>query len=133
MTWPDVGGGGDMDKHFSQDDVFQKMCAWDAANFIMGAGTRSGSDTETTDGIVDGHAYTILTCIMNAGGTGFDMVKMRNPWGSQEFECGGWTDGGHNWKKFPEVYEACGRPEARDDGIFWMAKENFFKYFKQVY
>lgn len=109
------------------------MCAWDAANFIMGAGTRSGTDTEKTDGIVDGHAYTILTCIMNAGGSGFDMVKMRNPWGSQEFECGGWTDGGYNWRQYPEVYEACGRPVARDDGVFWMQKEAFFTYFKTVY
>eukprot|EP00928_Gymnodinium_smaydae_P024928 TRINITY_DN20018_c0_g3_i1.p1 TRINITY_DN20018_c0_g3~~TRINITY_DN20018_c0_g3_i1.p1 ORF type:complete len:1129 (-),score=112.23 TRINITY_DN20018_c0_g3_i1:184-3570(-) len=133
MKWPEVGGGGDLDRSFSQDELFAKMCAWNAANFIMGAGSRSGSDTEKTDGIVDGHAYSVLDCIKNAGGAGFDMVRMRNPWGHQEFECGGWTDNGPNWKRYPEVYEACGKPVAKDDGIFWMTKENFFFHFKKIY
>ena len=31
-------------------------CAWDDANFIMAAGTKAGSDTQDTHGIVDGHA-----------------------------------------------------------------------------
>merc|ERR1719201_2088958 len=133
MKWPEVGGGGGMDDSYSQDELFSKMCAWDQANFIMGAGTRSGSDTEMTDGIVDGHAYTVLSCIKNAGGTGIDMVKMRNPWGSQEFEKGGWVDGGPNWKKYPKVFEACGRPVPRDDGVFWIQKETFFHYFPTIY
>ena len=34
------------------------MVLWDQKNYIMGAGTQSGSDQESTDGIVDGHAYT---------------------------------------------------------------------------
>jgi len=133
MKWPDVGGGGDLDYSCSQDELFSKMCAWDAANFIMGAGTKSGSDTEKTDGIVDGHAYTVLACIQNAGGEGFDMVKVRNPWGSQEFDRGGWTDDGLNWSQYPRVFQACGRPAARDDGIFWMEKTDFFQYFFSIY
>jgi hypothetical protein len=47
----------------------------------MGAGTKSGSDTEDTDGIVDGHAYSVITCVNDAAGTEFDLVKMRNPHG----------------------------------------------------
>lgn len=133
MKWPEVGGGGGMDDAFSQDELFSKMCAWDRANFIMGAGTKSGTDTEMTDGIVDGHAYTVLSCIKNAGGSGIDMVKMRNPWGSQEFQKGGWVDGGPNWQKYPKVFQACGRPIPRDDGVFWIQKETFFKYFVTVY
>jgi len=133
MKWPEVGGGGDLDESFNQDELFSKMCAWDRANFIMGAGTCAGSDTEMTDGIVDGHAYSVLSCIKNAGGSGVDMVKMRNPWGSQEFQKGGWVDGGPNWKKYPKVYQACGRPVPRDDGVFWIQKETFFKYFATVY
>ncbi|CAE8583774.1 unnamed protein product, partial [Polarella glacialis] len=133
MKWPDVGGGGGLHLTCNQDEVFGRMCAWDAANFIMGAGTRAGSDTDKSDGIVDGHAYTVLACIGNAGGAGFDMVKMRNPWGKQEFECGGWTDDGPNWQQYPRVFEACGQPVARDDGVFWMQKEQFFEYFTTVY
>lgn len=133
MQWPKVGGGGGLDAAFSEDQVFAKMCDWEGANFIMCAGTREGSDTQTTDGIVDGHAYSILACIQNAGGEGFDMVKMRNPWGNQEFERGGWTDHGPNWSQYPKVFEACGKPAARDDGIFWMEKVDFFKYFTTIY
>lgn len=133
MKWPDVGGGGALNTGISADELFKKMCEWDDANFIMGAGTRSGSDTEQTDGIVDGHAYSILEVIGDAGGEGFDMVKVRNPWGSQEFECGEWKDGGSNWRQYPKVYEACGRPKAKNDGIFWMEKSNFFIYFATIY
>ena len=59
------------------------MCAWDACNFILAAGTKAGSDTETTDGIVDGHAYTVLSCVAGVAGTRFDLVKVRNPWGAK--------------------------------------------------
>ena len=50
-------------------------------NFIIGAGTKSGSDSDKTDGIVDGHAYSILTVVNDAAGTDIDLIKMRNPWG----------------------------------------------------
>eukprot|EP00929_Paragymnodinium_shiwhaense_P038888 TRINITY_DN20488_c0_g1_i1.p1 TRINITY_DN20488_c0_g1~~TRINITY_DN20488_c0_g1_i1.p1 ORF type:complete len:1316 (+),score=273.32 TRINITY_DN20488_c0_g1_i1:27-3950(+) len=133
MQWPELGGGGDIGQTLSGAEVFARMCAWDDANFIMAAGTKDGSDTHTTAGIVDGHAYTIISCIQNAGGSGFDMLKVRNPWGKQEFERGGWTDGGPNWKRYPAVFEACGRPVARDDGIFWLEKKDFFEYFGTVY
>ena len=61
--------------------LFQRMCAWDDNNFIIGAGTKSGSDSDKTDGIVDGHAYSILTVVNDAAGTDIDLIKMRNPWG----------------------------------------------------
>ena len=73
----EVGGGGSADYRCSMDEMFERMCAWDDANYIMGAGTRDGTDTNTTGGIVDGHAYSVLTCIDNAGGSDFDMVKVR--------------------------------------------------------
>eukprot|EP00929_Paragymnodinium_shiwhaense_P012636 TRINITY_DN12004_c0_g1_i1.p1 TRINITY_DN12004_c0_g1~~TRINITY_DN12004_c0_g1_i1.p1 ORF type:complete len:1151 (-),score=313.44 TRINITY_DN12004_c0_g1_i1:75-3527(-) len=133
MKWPEASGGEGMDYSCDEVELFEKMCMWDASNFIMGAGTKSGSDTNKTDGIVDGHAYTIIACISNAGGSGFDMVQVRNPWGSQEFECGGWVEGGPNWRRHPEVFEACGRPEKRNDGIFWMQRESFFTYFQTIY
>ena len=62
-------------------EVFERMCAWDDANFILGAGTKSGSDRNKTDGIVDGHAYSVLTCRDSVAGTEIDLIKVRNPWG----------------------------------------------------
>merc|ERR1719198_1732670 len=133
MEWPEVGGGGKIGTNVSMADLFARMCEWDDNNFIMCAGTRSGSDTEMHKGIVDGHAYSVLSCVDDAGGAGFDMVKVRNPWGSQEFEGGIWRDGGEGWQQYPKVYEACGRPVKKDDGIFWLQKETFFQYFATVY
>lgn len=133
MAWPDVGGGGDMNTRVSSDELFERMCKWDDENYIMGAGTIAGSDHHTSDGIVDGHAYTVMTCIDNAGGTEFDMVLVRNPWGQGEFHAGDWQEGGPNWQKYPQVYEACGRPVEADDGMFWLEKKDFFCHFKTVY
>merc|ERR1719382_682270 len=132
MEWPKVGGGGDMELQLGQEELFRRMCLWEDANFIMCAGSLEGKDTDMTQGIVDGHAYSIIRCIDNAGGTDFDMIKMRNPWGCQEYSAGGWRDGGENWRKYPAVREAC-QPKIADDGIFWMERRDFFKYFRQVF
>eukprot|EP00964_Phaeocystis_antarctica_P107817 scaffold72485_cov58-Phaeocystis_antarctica.AAC.2 len=59
MDWPAVGGGGSGE--LGEEQLFERMCAWDDSNFILGAGTRAGSDREDQDGIVDGHAYSVLS------------------------------------------------------------------------
>uniref|UniRef100_A0A7S3U8F0 Calpain catalytic domain-containing protein n=1 Tax=Strombidinopsis acuminata TaxID=141414 RepID=A0A7S3U8F0_9SPIT len=130
--WPEVGGGGDIGESVDENDMFEKLCAWDDQNYIIACGTKAGSDSQDTDGIVDGHAYTVLTCINNAGGTDFDMIRVRNPWGKGEFKSGLWTDEGEGWTKYPEVREAC-KPVVANDGVFWVEKEEFFKYFKTIY
>ena len=138
MKWPDVGveyGVVDGEKfhNVSADDLFKKIAAWDANNYIIGAGTGgSGDDTRDTDGIVDGHAYTVLRAHEDVAGSGFDMVQVRNPHGHGELENGYWDDDGPGWDEHPGVKKAL-RPVQRDDGIFWMSKEEFFKYFGSIY
>ena len=70
---------------------------------LVQCGTKAGSDTEATDGIIDGHAYTVLTCVKNVAGTNFDLAKVRNPWGQGEFQSGRWDDDGAGWSEYPEV------------------------------
>merc|ERR1719210_1874748 len=132
MKWPEVGGGGELGSQVDANTMFEKLCAWDDANFIMGCGTKAGSDSEDTDGIVDGHAYTILECVNDVAGTEFDMIKVRNPWGSGEFKSGKWDDDGPGWDQYPQVKAAL-NPIAADDGIFWVEKDEFFKYFRTIY
>eukprot|EP00427_Karlodinium_veneficum_P054832 CAMPEP_0169425090 /NCGR_PEP_ID=MMETSP1017-20121227/68381_1 /TAXON_ID=342587 /ORGANISM="Karlodinium micrum, Strain CCMP2283" /LENGTH=577 /DNA_ID=CAMNT_0009534903 /DNA_START=198 /DNA_END=1928 /DNA_ORIENTATION=- len=132
MEWPKVGGGGGMDQKITPTELFERMCKWDDENYLMGCGSKAGSDKQNTDGIVDGHAYTILQCIDNAGGSKFDMIKVRNPWGKGEFSVGKWDDNGPGWKEHPEVKAAC-KPVQADDGIFWMDSDEFFKYFHTIY
>lgn len=133
MKWPEVGGGGDINQEFDQEELFMKMCAWDDTNYVVCAGTKPGSDQVTTSGLADGHCYTVISVLNDAGGTEFDMLQMRNPWGRGEYDAGDWCDGGVNWTKYPEVFKACGCPQDRDDGIFWMEKHDFFKHFVVIY
>ena len=41
--------------------LFERMCAWDDENYILGAGTATGQDTNDHDGIVDGHVFVTLS------------------------------------------------------------------------
>mmetsp|Transcript_89792 Transcript_89792/g.258844 ORF Transcript_89792/g.258844 Transcript_89792/m.258844 type:complete len:481 (+) Transcript_89792:78-1520(+) len=132
MAWPEVGGGGDLDQVLTDDDFFERLAAWEDEDFIMCCGTRPGDDSEDTDGIVDGHAYTILQVELDVAGTGFNMIKVRNPWGSGEFKSGNWDDDGPGWEQFPEVHEAL-QPAHANDGIFWLQQQEFFEYFQRVY
>jgi Calpain family cysteine protease len=54
----------------------------------VGAGTSGTSDKDSTDGLVDNHAYTVIESRNNVCGTGIDLLKVRNPWGSGEIEDG---------------------------------------------
>merc|ERR1712034_103325 len=83
-------------------------------------------------GIVDGHAYTVLACIDNAGDSGLDLVKVRNPWKRGEITSGMWADDGPGWDEHPEVKDFC-QPVKADDGIFWMNRDEFYTYFPTVY
>eukprot|EP00929_Paragymnodinium_shiwhaense_P023254 TRINITY_DN14604_c0_g1_i2.p1 TRINITY_DN14604_c0_g1~~TRINITY_DN14604_c0_g1_i2.p1 ORF type:complete len:595 (-),score=100.23 TRINITY_DN14604_c0_g1_i2:201-1910(-) len=129
MPWPEAGGGGEVDTTLSHDEFFLRMCAFDDNNYLMCAGSGSVSSSA---GIVDGHAYTVLTCVNNAGGTEIDLIKLRNPWGTGEFDEGKWADNGPGWTEHPEVSEAV-HHEVRDDGVFWMEKEEFFHAFPTIY
>ena len=82
---------------------------------------------------MDGHAYTVLSCVKNVAGTDFNLAKVRNPWGQGEFESGQWDDDGPGWSEHPEVKDALKPDLGVDDGIFWVTREEFFQYFKTVY
>ena len=107
------------------------MCAWDDSNFIMAAGTKAGSDSNKTDGLVDGHAYSVIDCINDAAGTDVDLIKMRNPWGLNEIFSGEWDEDGPAWAQYPQV-KALLQPVKADDGIFYVSTEEFFELFPAV-
>jgi hypothetical protein len=132
MDWPDLGGGGigsmgpRGEYGLDHDDLFARMCLWDQQNYIMAvrdplcavgavcaafnfwkfcclqAGTGKGHDRHSTNGIRDGHAYSVLRCVSNVAGSGFDLIQVRNPWGRGEFESGHWNDTGPGWKQVRE-------------------------------
>jgi hypothetical protein len=140
-AWPQVGGGGDMEKELDEEEMFRKLCAWDDVNYIIGAGTTSGtssdknhSNSNNTDdgGMVDDHAYSVIECINNVAGTDIDLIKVRNPWGKGEIEDGLFDDDGPGWDQYPQIKKAL-NPVVADDGIFWVTKQEFFKIYQTIY
>eukprot|EP00928_Gymnodinium_smaydae_P063236 TRINITY_DN4688_c0_g1_i3.p1 TRINITY_DN4688_c0_g1~~TRINITY_DN4688_c0_g1_i3.p1 ORF type:complete len:494 (+),score=115.80 TRINITY_DN4688_c0_g1_i3:141-1622(+) len=120
-VWPD-GTPGNYPK--SSADLFKIMKHWDDNNFIMAVGTNAGSDTQITDqGIVHGHAYTVLGIADNAWGTGARLLQLRNPWGEKEW-TGDWSDQSPLWDQYPEARRIL-NPEASEDGAFWIDMEDF--------
>ena len=138
--WPEVGSHDEgplkrdpIGYEADDDDLFERLCAWDETNYLLACGTKSGWDFNSTDGIVDGHAYTILTCKRGVAGKEIDLVKLRNPWGKGgELSDSDWADNGSGWEDHPEVKEEL-NPEVRNDGIFWVSKAEFFRYFPVIY
>ncbi|EEB99978.1 hypothetical protein MPER_00196, partial [Moniliophthora perniciosa FA553] len=63
-------------------------------------GTRSGDDDIKINGLIGGHAYSVLRAIEHKGKR---FVILRNPWGEGEW-TGPWADGSKEWT--PEWLEA---------------------------
>eukprot|EP00746_Dinoflagellata_sp_MGD_P099460 gnl/MRDRNA2_/MRDRNA2_40449_c0_seq1.p1 gnl/MRDRNA2_/MRDRNA2_40449_c0~~gnl/MRDRNA2_/MRDRNA2_40449_c0_seq1.p1 ORF type:complete len:641 (-),score=117.98 gnl/MRDRNA2_/MRDRNA2_40449_c0_seq1:208-2130(-) len=118
-TWHNYA---DDDKSFKYDipdeEFLQLMADWDNNNYLMGAGTH-------------GHQYSILQVKVNVAGSGFDLIQMRNPWGSGDLHTGenlAWNDKSSLWNDYPEVAEECGF-EAGNDGLFWITFDDYCSYY----
>ena len=74
--------------NFTDDELFNKLHAWDQAGCMMGLCSLSTIDRET--GGVGCHAYTLISAYKIPG---FDpILKIRNPWGMFEFKEGKYSD-----------------------------------------
>jgi hypothetical protein len=95
---------------------------------FVGAGTRNNESEEHMNGIVGGHAYSILHAVeVPAGDEGGELhlVQLRNPWGHGEWK-GPWSDGSREWSRRKDAARAVGdKNKDEDDGSFWMAHEDF--------
>eukprot|EP00961_Rhodomonas_salina_P253757 3429420-Rhodomonas_salina.1 len=120
-------------KTISYDEFMDKLCEYDKNNYVMCAGTNQGSGNHDNNqqGIADSHAYSVIAAKKNVAGK-VDMICFRNPWGKQEFE-GAWHDGGPKFKENPDVLAELGHKEDPTDGLFWMSKEDAFKFFHCFY
>lgn len=80
-----------------------------------GADTSQGG-TPKRQGIIEGHAYSIMRAVEAAGEK---LVLLRNPWGESEW-TGPWSDGSKEWT--PAWMERLDH-KFGDDGVFWMSCE----------
>jgi len=132
VAWPNVGGGGGVNVELDEEELFMRLCAWDDENYIVGASTDCASGKKAHVGLVDNHAYTVLESINDVAGTDVDLIKVRNPWGKGEIEHGLFDDDGPGWDQYPQIKRAL-NPVAADDGIFWVTKQEFFKFFGTIF
>jgi hypothetical protein len=94
---------------------------------LLGAGSLSGSDADKTeDGVVLGHAYSILDVREVEK---HRLLQMRNPWGKGEW-TGRWSDHSAEWT--PRYRKLLGW-EAKDDGKFWISFEDFCANYRTIY
>lgn len=83
----------DIDK-FWEEELLQANkdrlfgCAFDNLD-----STRSGDDGTTVNGLMGGHAYSVLRAVEFEGQR---FVVIRNPWGNSEW-TGPWSDGSKEW------------------------------------
>ena len=70
----------------------------DQRNFTMMAASPAGSDSRQEEGVVQGHAYSLISIhqVTDKQGKEVNLLKLRNPWGSGEWE-GDWSDKSRCW------------------------------------
>jgi hypothetical protein len=125
---------------FSSDAMYEVLIDYIKSGYILAAGT-SGKDNTIEEGrgekggIVPGHAYSILEVYSPKLSTcKIQLVKLRNPWGSFEWQ-GDWSDNSPLWHQHPQVKLEMGLVSGiskADDGIFFMAWDDFLKYFDGI-
>lgn len=123
-----LGGG----RQLRGQQMFDILAQYDSKNYPMCCSSHSGSDSDTNDqGIVQGHAYSLLQVKKNVCGKNFDLLQVRNPWGNSEW-TGDWGDDSALWEENRDVQEACGMIP-QDDGLFWIDWEDFNNNYKKVW
>lgn len=109
---------------YSQDEIWAHLHDADGNDKIIQVNT-NGSNNDYTDwqGLVNGHAYTVLGCVELTSGD--KLVKMRNPWAS-ELYTGAWCDKCSEWNDVTK--DEAGWVDA-DDGMFFMSISAFHTTF----
>jgi hypothetical protein len=120
------------------EQLFQKLrkCALNKCIVACGSlgvdRTRDEGRGSVKGSIVGGHAYSILGVYEPTLTTEkVRLVKLRNPWGSFEWQ-GDWSDSSSHWKTYPGVALEVGKPPVVDDGIFFMAWKDFVQHFDLI-
>lgn len=102
----------------SSDDMFDTLLRYKNRRSVLCA-----SGAERMDGLVSGHAYSILDVVrIRTQSRTLRLVLIRNPWGSGEW-TGDWSDNSSKWAEFPEV-KARLHGDATS-GAFWMDWETY--------
>jgi len=83
------------------------------------------------NGLDPGHAYTLINIYTIETDIGKEkLVKLKNPFGNMEYK-GDWDEDSGKWTD--EILDICGcKNDDSENGIFYMAYEDFCKYFEEI-
>ncbi|XP_070699004.1 calpain-1 catalytic subunit-like [Pempheris klunzingeri] len=115
-------------------DLWELMCRAGRSKSLMSCGTPQGktpANTVLLNGLVEGHAYTVTGVKqLQSQGKLVNLVRLWNPWGKGEWN-GDWSDRSPLWKTVsPQDVDIC--LSVADDGEFWMALEDFCKFYTDL-
>lgn len=116
---------------FKQDQVWGILHKYSKRGALIGCSAAAKKEEKKEDGVVRGHAYTLLAA-KKVGK--YRMMQMRNPWGKFEWK-GDWSDESKMWEQHPNVAQAVGfdrKNDAKNDGVFWMEFQDFLKIYDHI-
>jgi hypothetical protein len=121
--------------------VWTALMEADASNHIMAAwtvkdppggaaGVGASGEQIASDGIVKGHAYSLISAkaVTRDDGVAVKAIQLRNPWGANpaaEYKGGELADNWKDWGKYPKMKAELLQGGDKLDGMFWMTFEDF--------
>jgi calpain-15 len=117
------------DQKLSKDELFRLLEQECARGALISVAAHTSGDK--LQGLVTPHAYTVLDAqragtVMGLGlDKGYEMIKLRNPWGAGGEWKGDWSDGSSKWSEHPTMASWLGH-EDKNDGVFWMSMDDFY-------
>lgn len=113
----------------SRDEMFDTLMRYHSRQSVLCA-----SGAQRMDGLVSGHAYSILRVVRvksqsRTGPVTLRLVQIRNPWGKSEW-TGDWSDNSPLWDQHPDVKAKY--HSAANDGAFWMHWDDYNTYWDRI-
>jgi len=123
-----------------QDELFKDLlkalsrCALVNCSMVVNEG--EGQESKRDNGLIVGHAYTVVKCYelsLGLFGTSgkYKMIKLRNPWGDTEWQ-GTWNDNDPKWKELSDSDKKDMDFTNEDDGEFWMEFHEMLEHFDNI-
>jgi len=110
------------DKYTNDDELWEKIREADSRGYVMSCCSKRERKVSEM-GIVPGHAFSLISAkerVINR--KNIRLVQIRNPWGYREWK-GDWSDSSNLWTDEAKI--AFGFGNKKDDGLFWMAWEDY--------
>ena len=110
------------------DYIWKQLLNAYNSGYLIGTSSNTGSDTHVNNGIVLGHAYSVINVYADMK-SNQRLIQLANPWGHTEW-TGDWCDTSDKWSKY---WIKTLNHVVIDDGRFWIAFDDFIQYYQSLY